>query len=142
MTTRPTMPTTLPNRDATFHLLADELEALRSRPFDVDFYGDAARLARRVRAALAADALPARERFRQVIDDAPRLDARLRALDDRRQRIARNVDLVLATTEGTLRSAEVTRLTLYRLTIEVAALAHLRHDLVLDSVTTDIGGTG
>lgn len=137
-----TTPSTVPPPDTSFHLLGDELEALRSRPFDADFYDDAARLARRVRAALAADATPARERFRQVIDDAPRLDARMRALEDRRQRITRNVDLVLATTQGTLRSAEVTRLTLYRLTIEVAALAHLRHDLVLDSVTTDIGGTG
>jgi hypothetical protein len=77
-----------------------------------------------------------------VVDEDPRLDGRLRRLDERRGRIERQIDLLLTTTQGNLRSEQVTRLMLFRLSVEVEALVHLRHDVVVESVSTDIGGNG
>ncbi len=122
--------------------LADEIEELRLGSFTTAFYDDAARLARAVRAFLDADQRPASERFSEVVEESPRLGGRLRRIDQRRVRIERQVDLVLTTTHGTLRSEEVTRLMLFRLCVEVQALAHVRHDVVVESVHTDIGGPG
>lgn len=122
--------------------LADDIEAQRTGALTATFYDDAARLARAVRAFLRSDDRPATERFSEVVDETPRLGGRLRRLDERRSRIESHVDLVLTTTQGTLRSAEVTRLTLFRLCVEVRALAHLRHDVVVEAVSTDIGGPG
>ena len=122
--------------------LADDLEALRTGPLTSSFYDDAAQRARAVRAFLQADARPARERFPEVVDEDPRLDGRLRRLDERRGRIERQIDLLLTTTQGNLRSEQVTRLMLFRLSVVVGALVHLRHDVVVESVSTDIGGNG
>lgn len=122
--------------------LADEIEALRLGPFTGAFYDDAARLARAVRAFLDADPRPANERFSEIVDNTPRLGGRLRRIDQRRARIERQIDLVLTTTHGPLRSEQVTRLMLFRLCVEVEALAHIRHDVVVESHSTDIGGPG
>ena len=126
----------------TLHQLADEIEELRTGPLVASFYDDSARLARAVRAFLEADQRPASERFSEIVDETPRLEGRLRRIDERRARIERQVDLVLTTTHGTLRSEEVTRLMLFRLCVEVQALAHTRHDVVVESAHTDIGGPG
>lgn len=124
------------------HQLADEIEELRVGEFTASFYDDAARLARAVRGFLDADQRPASERFSEIVDETPRLEGRLRRIDQRRVRIERQIDLVLTTTHGTLRSEEVTRLMLFRLCVEVQALAHIRHDVVVESAHTDIGGPG
>ena len=126
----------------TLHEMAEEIERLRTGPLSATFYDDAARLGRTVRAFLQSDDRPARERFSEVVDEEPRLGGRLRRLDERRGRIERQIDLLLTTTQGTLRSEEVTRLMLFRLCVEVKALAHLRHDVVVESVSRDFGGPG
>ncbi len=122
--------------------IADSLDELRDRASDNAWYDLVRRRLREAAVAVRADRRSVDERYRDVIETAPRMAGRLRRVERKIARIERLVDLADTTASGSFRSPEATRAVLHRLACELRSLAHCRHSAVIDAVVVDIGGPG